>query len=165
MHQTSKGQGRTEFFNSFLDSVRHKTSENKTMNFPNRHRILYAEDNEDSLAMVTIMCGFSGIDVVTSNTVAEAWQMARLEQFDLYLLDLRFSDGDGLTLCRRLRRHSPHTPILIYSGNAFETDKINGLAAGATDYLTKPYMGDLTKVIRENIERTQRARQIGMICI
>ena len=132
------------------------------MKSPNRYRILYAEDNEDSRDLVSMMCGLSDIEVVTSQTVAEAWQIVQLEQFDLYLLDLRFADGDGLELCRRLRSFSPHTPILIYSGCAFEADKKNGLAAGANDYLTKPYLDDLTATIRQHIERTKKpARQNG----
>ncbi len=150
-----QGQGRTEFPNYFGDSVRHKTN-NKTMKFPNRYRVLYAEDNADSLDLVTMICDLSNIEVVTSETVAEAWRLAQSEQFDLYLLDSRFSDGDGLELCRRLRSFAPHTPILIYSGDAYEADKKNGLAAGANDYLTKPFMGNLTETIRQYIERTQK---------
>ncbi|MGI8883116.1 MAG: response regulator transcription factor [Pyrinomonadaceae bacterium] len=130
------------------------------MKFSNRHRVLYAEDNADSREMVSMMCDFADMEVVTAETVAEAWQLAQLKHFDLYLLDIRFADGDGLELCRRLREYAPHTPILIYSGNAFEADKKNGLAAGASDYLTKPYIGDLAATIRHNIERTKKpARQ------
>jgi DNA-binding response OmpR family regulator len=141
----------------FRDSARYKISKDKTMNFPKHYRILYAEDNQDSRELVSMMCRLSDIEVVTSETVAEAWEMAQLKQFDLYLLDLRFSDGDGLELCRRLRLLAPHTPILIYSGNAFEADKINGFAAGASGYLTKPYLGDLTVTIRQHIEQTKSA--------
>jgi DNA-binding response OmpR family regulator len=52
--------------------------------------------------------------------------------------------------------YAPHTPILIYSGCAFENDKKKGLAAGASDYLTKPYLGDLAVTIRENIKSTKK---------
>lgn len=126
------------------------------MNFFNRHRVLYVEDNEDSCLMVSMMCELSGIEVVTARTVAEAWRLALSEHFDLYLLDSHFPDGDGLELCRRLRSIFAHTPILIYSGKAFETDKKNGLAAGANDYLTKPYFADIALTIRENIELNQK---------
>jgi DNA-binding response OmpR family regulator len=126
------------------------------MRLPDRYRILYADDNEDSCALVNVMCQSSNIEVVTINTIAEAWQMAQSERFDLFLLDSKFPDGDGLELCRRLREYDSHTPILIYSGKAFEADKINGLAAGANDYLTKPYLGDLCVTIRQNIEQTKK---------
>jgi len=125
------------------------------MKFPNRHRVLYAEDNEDSCFMVSTMCELAGIEVVTTKTVAEAWRLAQSEHFDLYLLDSRFPDGDGLELCRRLREYAPHTPILIYSGNAYEADKKNGLAAGANNYLTKPYLDDIAVTIKQTIEQTK----------
>lgn len=127
------------------------------MKHPNRYRVLYAEDNEDNRLMVRVMCESSNIEVVTTATVAEAWELAQSERFDLYLLDLRFADSDGLELCRRLRRYASQTPILIYSGCAFEADKKKGLAAGANDYLTKPYQGDLTATIRENIEQSKKS--------
>jgi len=125
------------------------------MKFPNRHRVLYAEDNEDSCFMVSTMCELAGIEVVTTKTVAEAWRLAQSEHFDLYLLDSRFPDGDGLELCRRLREYAPHTPIIIYSGNAYEADKKKGLAAGANNYLTKPYLDDIAVTIKQTIEQTK----------
>jgi len=126
------------------------------MKFPNRHRVLYAEDNEDSCFMVSTMCKFAGIEVVTTKTVTEAWRLAQSENFDLYLLDSRFPDGDGLELCRRLREYAQHTPIIIYSGNAYEADKKKGIAAGADYYLTKPYLDDLAATIRQIIEQTKK---------
>ena len=143
------------------DFVRHEIRENKTMNHTNRPRVLYAEDNEDSCIMVTVMCAFSEIDVVTANTVRDAWQIAQAEKFDLYLLDSRFPDGDGLELCRRLRDYAPHTAILIYSGNAYESDKTNGFAAGANGYLTKPYSEDLAATIRQTIEQTRKTNLVN----
>lgn len=126
------------------------------MKLLNHHRVLYAEYNEDLRLMVSVMCKLSGIEVVTTDTVAEAWRLAQSEYFDLYLLDSQFPDGDGLDLCRRLRQYASHTPILIYSGDAYETDKKNGLAAGANDYLTKPYLADLAVTIKQNIEQTKK---------
>lgn len=121
--------------------------------FNRRHRVLYAEDDEDSRDLVRMMCEMDGIEVVTADTINEAWQKAQTRHFDLYLLDSQFPDGDGLDLCRRLRVFAPLTPILFYSGNAFKADKKNGLAAGANDYLTKPFMGNLTETIWQNIEQ------------
>jgi DNA-binding response OmpR family regulator len=128
------------------------------------YSILYAEDNEDTHQMVSLMCKFADIKVSAAETVAEAWQIAQSEHFDLYLLDIRFADGDGLELCRRLREYAPHTPILIYSGCAFEEDKKRGLAARADDYLTKPYLGNIAETIRQNIEQNKlSARQTETI--
>ncbi len=99
-------------------------------------------------------------------TIARAWQLAQSEHFDLYLLDARFPDGNGFDLCRRLREFAPHTPILFYSGNAYEADKKNGLAAGANDYLTKPYLADLSVTILQTIEQTKKpARETETISV
>ncbi len=121
-------------------------------------RVLYSDDNEDARFMVTVMLKIAGIKVTTAGTIAEAWRLAQAEQFDLYLLDSRFPDGDGLDLCRRLREFAPHTPILIYSGDAYETDKQKGLAAGANAYLTKPYLDDLAVTVRQTIEHKIKKR-------
>lgn len=136
------------------------------MEFSNRYRILYAENDDDGRTLVRMMCEFSNIEVVTADTVAQAWRLAQSEYFDLYLLDSQFPGGDGLELCRRLREHAPTAPIIIYSAKAYETDKKNGLAAGADAYLTKPYLGDLAATIRQIIEQhkhlTPQAGKIGV---
>lgn len=119
---------------------------------PLKHtRVLYAEDNEDSRFMVSTMLGFADIDVTTAKTIAEAWQLGQAGNFDLYLLDSRFPDGSGLELCRLLHEYSPQTPVLFYSGDVYEKDVRNGMAAGADGYLAKPYMQDLGLTILRTI--------------
>jgi CheY-like chemotaxis protein len=103
-----------------------------------RPRVLYADDNEDSRLMLSTMLGFSSIVTTSANTIDEALRLAQVEQFDLYLLDTRFPEGSGLDLCKQLREFNTQTPIVFYSGDAGETDKAKGLAAGADAYLVKP---------------------------
>lgn len=114
-------------------------------------RILYAEDNEDAQEMMSQLLELSSITTTSAKTLAEAWQSAQAEKFDLYLLDSRFPDGDGLELCRRLHEYAPHTPILFYSGDARKLNKEKGLAAGANGYLVKP---DFDNVISSIINLT-----------
>ncbi|MGI8468266.1 MAG: response regulator transcription factor [Pyrinomonadaceae bacterium] len=68
----------------------------------------------------------------------DTFQLVENEYFDLYLLDSRFSDGSGVELCQKLRETFPQKLIIFYSGDAYESDKQKGLAAGADVYLTKP---------------------------
>jgi DNA-binding response OmpR family regulator len=131
------------------------------MKMPEHSRVLYVENDEDSYLMVSILLEFSNIEVIAAKTVADAWQTIVTESFDLYLLDSRLPDGSGLDLCRRLREYAPHTPILIYSANAFESDKQKGLEAGATAYLTKPYINDLTETIRLAISFSQKPAAVS----
>ncbi len=113
--------------------------------------------------MLSIMCEFSDIKVVTTKTVAEAWRLAILENFDLYLLDSRFPGGGGLELCRCLREYAPDTPIFIYSDDECDADKKNGFA-GASNYPTKPYLAELAVNIRQNIEQIKKSvRQTKII--
>lgn len=72
---------------------------------------------------------------------------AQAEHFDLFLLDSQFSDGNGLELCRRLRHHFLRSPIFFYSHRAYESDRKNGLDAGADEYLIKPDSDNLPEWI------------------
>ncbi len=103
-----------------------------------QERILYIEDHKDSREMLAEMLGYSGYTVATANTLADGLTMARLEQFDLYILDSRFPDGTGVDLCRRIRLFDPKTPIIFFSSAAYKHDIEAGIAAGAQSYLTKP---------------------------
>ena len=108
------------------------------MRVPDRFRVLCVDDSEDSCGMLKALLGFSGIDIISANTVKEAFQLAHDKHFDLYVLANRFQVGCGLELCRDLRSFDPQTPIVFYTGDASESDKQKGLAAGANAYLTKP---------------------------
>jgi len=121
----------------------------------NQPRVLCADD-EDTCELLSTMLGISNIEVKSANTIADAWRLAQAEPFDLYLLETRFPDGNGFDLCRRLHRFAPHIPIIFYSCEAYPIDREKGLAAGAIDYLTKPYMADLAVTIRQNIEQTKK---------
>ncbi len=127
------------------------------MKNPEHPSVLYADDNQDSCDLVSMICQLAGIEIVVAGTFSEALQISQSRKFDLFLLDSRFPDGSGLDLCRRLREYAPAAPILFLSGNAFAADVKNGLGAGANDYLTKPFMGNLAEIIRQNIKQSQNS--------
>lgn len=118
---------------------------------PPRCRILCVDDNDDTCFMLRTLLGTSGYDVETADGVGEALRLARTERFDLYVIDNRYPDGTGADLCRRLREASPDTPVVIYSGAAYGSDRDEGLAAGATRYVVKPTIDELLKTIKELI--------------
>ena len=119
----------------------------------NQLRVLCADD-EDTCEMLSATLGISDIEVTAVYSFTEAWRLAQTEHFDLYLLETRLPDGDGLDLCRRLYKFAPRTPIVFYSGEAYPIDRLKGLAAGAAAYLVKPYFDDLAATILQIIKTT-----------
>ena len=61
------------------------------------------------------------------------------EDFDLLVLDLTLPGQDGLEACRLLRLTRPHLPVLVLTARGSEDQKVQGFAAGADDYVTKPF--------------------------
>lgn len=119
------------------------------MNAQKRPHILYAEDDEDSCYMLSLLLGYSGIDVSSARSIEEAVNEAKRRKFDAYLLESRFRDGRGVVLCRRLRELTPHVPVIFYSADGRAAEKKLGLAAGAGAYLVKPNIDMVAPTILE----------------
>ena len=114
-----------------------------------RPRVLCIDDDEDSRVMLTTLLRFALIEAKAVGTAAQALSSIRAERFDLYLLDAWLPDLDGFELCRRLRDFDPDTPILFFSGAAFEADKRKGIEAGANAYVIKPDLDGLVGSIKQ----------------
>jgi DNA-binding response OmpR family regulator len=70
------------------------------------------------------------------------------EQFCLYILDSQLPGISGLSLCREIRKLDKQTPIIIFTGKAYESDRVAGMLAGANAYLVKPDSSQLVPTIR-----------------
>ena len=101
-------------------------------------RILYVEDHEDTRESISLLLKFSDYDVVDMDSGTTALSQAQREHFDLYLFDSRLPDVSGVELCRKIREFDASTPILFFSGVAYEAEKQSALKCGAQGYLTKP---------------------------
>jgi CheY-like chemotaxis protein len=106
-------------------------------------KVLFVDDNDDTCTLITLLLGAAKIDVKVARTVNEVWEICKQHDIDLFLLDGQLEQENTLGLCHELRQYAPKTPILFYSGRVMKTDLEKGFAAGADDYLTKPYFGDL----------------------
>ena len=123
--------------------------------------IPYVEDDEDTRELVTYLLARSNYEVVSAESYDDALLMARTNQFDLYLIDNWMSGGSGIDLCKKLREFDPWTPILFYSGAAYERDKQQALDAGAQGYLVKPVdydelIEEISRIISEAKRRLRR---------
>lgn len=76
--------------------------------------------------------------VVLAANYEEALLLAGVMRFDLFIMDNWMPGGSGIELCKKLREFDVTTPIIFYSGAAYECDKREAFASGAQAYLTKP---------------------------
>lgn len=114
---------------------------------PTKRRILCAEDDEDTCFMLTHLLEQENYEVKAARTVSDALQLARSESFNLYILDEWFPKEAGLGLCRKIREFDPYTPIIFYSGAAFNSDREEALYAGAQAFVAKPYVEELIETV------------------
>lgn len=120
--------------------------------------ILIVEDDFDIRRLLQEVLQHDGFSVTTAGTVAEAMAEVGRRPFDLVLLDLGLPDGDGLTVCRRIReRH--HMPIVIVSTRHVIEDRVVGLDTGADDYIVKPF--DPVELVARVRAHLRRARDFN----
>jgi DNA-binding response OmpR family regulator len=116
------------------------------------NRVLCVEDDADTRDMLKMMPGFSDFEAVAAPDADAALRLMRHERFALYVLDGGLRGAHGLSPCERIRASEAHTPIVIFSGDAFASDIEAGILAGANAYLVKPDSSELVPTIRRLLE-------------
>ena len=101
-------------------------------------RILCTEDDADSRDVIVYILEAEGYNVTITADSVDALALANCERFDLILVDSWMPGLSGPELTTEIRKFNRSTPILFYSGAAYEADKQNARNAGAQGYLTKP---------------------------
>src|SRR4026208_1339725 len=119
---------------------------------------------EDELAMRTAVADVlqtEGYRVLTAVDGEAGLQCAINEMPDLILLDLMMPRLDGYAVCAELRRLSNPVPILMLTAKGQVEDRVQGLDAGADDYLVKPFSTEeLLARVRALLRRTKRSTQL-----
>jgi DNA-binding response OmpR family regulator len=100
--------------------------------------ILVVEDETSIASFVAAYLRNAGYGVKTAATAQTALIQLAADSPGLVILDLNLPDGDGVELCRRIRKTSD-VPILMLTARDEDIDKIIGLEVGADDYMTKPF--------------------------
>ncbi len=123
--------------------------------------VLIVEDNRDISEMVGEYLESKGFDVDFAADGADGLRLATDNNYDVIILDLMLPRMDGMEVCRRLREDARKaTPILMLTSRDALEEKLDGLSAGADDYLTKPFaVQELEARLRAMIRRERR--QIG----
>jgi two-component system KDP operon response regulator KdpE len=101
-------------------------------------RILVCDDEPQILRALRVILRDAGFEAVTAATGEEALDLAAVKPPEAAILDLMLPDLDGVEVTRRLREWT-RMPILVLSAVGEEDRKVEALAAGADDYVTKPF--------------------------
>jgi two-component system, OmpR family, KDP operon response regulator KdpE len=115
-----------------------------------RRRILVCDDEPQILRALKVILRDAGFETVPAATAEEALDLAAVRPPDAAIIDLVLPDGDGVEVCREIRRWS-RMPIIVLSAVGDEDAKVRALEAGADDYVTKPFGA------RELVARVQAA--------
>jgi two-component system OmpR family response regulator len=102
-------------------------------------RILLAEDDHETAAFIERGLAELGHNVATARNGEDALHIGLTEQFDLLILDRMMPGMDGLAVLRRLRTAEVQKPAIMLTALGQISDRVEGLDAGADDYLTKPF--------------------------
>lgn len=117
-------------------------------------RCLVVEDEPDiraDLSRALEAAGFSVDGVADGET---AWFQGDVEDYDAVILDLGLPRLDGLSVLRRWRNAGRAFPVIVVSARGDWTEKVEGIEAGADDYLSKPFqMGELVARVRGLVRR------------
>ena len=118
-------------------------------------KILIAEDDRDSRELLCWMLQKLGYQVVATSNGKEAWEAFRRGRFRLVISDVLMPEIDGLELCRRIRKHkqSKYTYVIIITALIGKKDYLEGMEAGADDFVTKPFDPDELKARLRVAER------------
>ncbi len=103
-------------------------------------RVLLIEDDPTTAQAIELMLSKEGMVVDATDLGEDGYELAKIYDYDIILLDLMLPDIEGYEVLRRIRRSRLHTPVLILSGIDACENKIKGLRNGADDYLTKPFI-------------------------
>lgn len=110
-------------------------------------RILCIDDDEDIRFLLTTLLSKSDLKATAVPSVTEARLLMEKEQFCLYIIDGQLPGISGLSLCEEIRKLDKQTPIIIFTGKAYEADRVAGMLAGANAYLVKPDSSQLVPTI------------------
>src|SRR5687767_14495506 len=122
-----------------------------------RSRVLCVDDDLEACEMLTVLMKSYRIDATCVQSAAEASMKIKSERFDLFMLDAWLPGVDGFEFCRQIREFDPTTPVLFYSGAAYDADKQKAFAAGASAFVAKPDVEGLLATMLDLIAKTKAA--------
>ena len=122
-------------------------------------QLLLVEDDDAIADVVRLHLEEAGYRLQRESDGQRAMQAVEERAWDLVLLDLMLPGADGWDVCRHLRAHHAHVPIIMLSARSAEAHRVLGLELGADDYLAKPFsMLELVARVRALLRRVEQLR-------
>src|SRR3954447_24890911 len=126
--------------------------------------VLLIEDEDRIGELLAAALAANGHRVERRRTGTEGLRAARTGPVDLVLLDLGLPDIDGVAVCRDLKRLQPQSVFVMLTARRDEMDVVEGLEAGADDYLTKPFrMTELLARVRAHLRRASTGEFVSEV--
>src|ERR1041385_3513583 len=118
-------------------------------------KVLIAEDDRDSRELLAWLLQKLGYQAIATANGKDAWDVFRKGRFRIVISDVLMPEMDGLELCRQIRQHkqSKYTYIIIITALIGKRDYLEGMEAGADDFVTKPFDPDELKARLRVAER------------
>jgi two-component system, OmpR family, KDP operon response regulator KdpE len=125
--------------------------------------VLVCDDEQQILRALRVILRDAGFVALPASTGEEALDVAAVSRPDAAIIDLVLPDMDGIEVCRRLREWT-QIPLIVLSAVGDESAKVEALAAGADDYVTKPFgPRELIARLQANLRRTEPDHQESLI--
>ena len=126
-----------------------------------KEKILIAVDEKELSKAIKTILEYNNYDIEVVYNGEEAIEMTKENIFDLIILDVMMQDINGIETTKDLRNMGVETPIILLTEKAEIDDKVEGLDAGANDYLTKPFnrkelLARIRALIRTNEEKKEK---------
>ena len=102
-------------------------------------KILLVEDDPEITELLTLHFDDNLYKLTSSNNGKHALEKISNEDYDLIILDITLPGANGLEICKKVRKDNLHTPLMMLTCRAEESDKVLALELGADDYVTKPF--------------------------
>ena len=124
-------------------------------------RILVVEDNKKTAAFIGKALKSEGFAIDVLHDGSDALRAITTAPYDGVVLDVMLPGCDGLSVLRQLRRQHNHTPVLLLSARGEVNERVDGLDAGADDYLAKPFaLEELIARVRALIRRGSESKAL-----
>ncbi len=110
-------------------------------------KMMLVDDEERFLSTTQKLLSKKGYDVLTSDNGAEALEKLKAQNIHVVVLDVKMPGMDGIATLREIKKQFPLVEVIMLTGHATVESAVDGLKAGATDYLMKP--ADIDEIIKK----------------